>query len=140
MTVLNFDTNINKFGKLISIEYQKNIFFEIKRVFYIYNVGINSTRGKHAHFKTKQCLISVSGSCTVFLDNGLGLQKEYKLDSPEKYLIQDPLIWGSMYNFSKDNVLLVMADTCFSEDDYIKSYDHFLKIVNNKNSFSENKT
>ena len=92
MTVLNFNANVNKYGKLISIESQKNIFFEIKRVFYIFDADINSKRGKHAHFKTKQCLISVSGSCTVCLDNGLGFQKEYKLDSPEKYLIQDPLI------------------------------------------------
>ena len=133
MTVFNLNTNRNSSGELISIESLRDISFEIKRVFYIYNVNINSKRGDHAHFLTKQCLISISGSCTVFLDNGLGLKKEYILDSPKKYLLQEPMVWGSMYNFSEDNVLLVLANTYYSEKDYIKSYDQFLKAVTNKN-------
>ena len=133
MTVFNLNTNRNSSGELISIEALRDISFEIKRVFYIYNVNINSKRGDHAHFLTKQCLISISGSCTVFLDNGLGLKKEYILDSPKKYLLQEPMVWGSMYNFSEDNVLLVLANTYYSEKDYIKSYDQFLKAVTNKN-------
>ena len=132
MTVFNLHSNSNGLGELISIESLKDIPFEIKRVFYIFNVDINSKRGNHAHFLTKQCLISISGSCTIFLDNGLGFKKEYVLDSPKKYLLQDTLVWGSMYNFSKDNILLVLANTNYSEKDYIKTYDQFLKVVTTK--------
>ena len=137
MTIFNLNTNGGSLGELISIEALRDISFEIKRVFYIYNVNVNAKRGDHAHFLTKQCLISISGSCTVFLDNGLGSKKKYILDSPKKYLLQDALVWGSMYNFSKDNVLLVLANTYYSEKDYIKSYDQFLKVVTSKNIPSE---
>jgi len=115
-------------GKLISLESKKNIPFEIKRVFYIFGTNEQSKRGSHAHYNTKQYLISISGSCEICLDNGKGKKKNYKLDSPDKVLFQDSLIWGNMFNFSSDNVLLVLANTHFSETDYIRNYEQFLKI------------
>jgi len=115
-------------GKLISLESKKNIPFEIKRVFYIFGTNEQSKRGSHAHYNTKQYLISISGSCEICLDNGKGEKKNYKLDSPNKVLFQDSLIWGNMFNFSSDNVLLVLANTHFSETDYIRNYEQFLKI------------
>ncbi len=115
-------------GKLISLESKKNIPFEIKRIFYIFGTNEQSKRGSHAHYNTKQYLISISGSCEICLDNGKGKKKNYKLDSPDKVLFQDSLIWGNMFNFSSDNVLLVLANTHFSETDYIRNYEQFLKI------------
>ena len=128
MTVFNLHSNSNGLGELISIESLKDIPFEIKRVFYIFGTNEQSKRGSHAHYNTKQYLISISGSCEICLDNGNGEKKNYKLDSPNKGLFQDAMIWGNMFNFSSDNVLLVLANTHFSEKDYIRDYEQFLEI------------
>ena len=128
MSILDFNNMIDGTGKLVSLESKKNIPFEIKRVFYIFGTNEQSKRGSHAHYNTKQYLISISGSCEICLDNGKGEKKNYKLDSPNKGLFQDAMIWGNMFNFSSDNVLLVLANTHFSEKDYIRDYKQFLEI------------
>lgn len=117
-------------GSLIAIESNKDIPFEIKRVFYIFGTQPETPRGNHAHYKTKQYLISVSGSCKVTLDNG-DIAQTYELDSPEKGLFQDALTWGTMHDFSKDCVLLVFANENYDPLDYIHDYQVFLEAVKN---------
>jgi hypothetical protein len=117
-------------GKLVAIESEKQVPFEIKRVFYIYGTLPDVPRGNHSHYKTKQYLISVAGSCKVTLDDGKGNKATYYLDAPNKGLFQDALIWGTMHDFSEDNVLLVFADDYYIKEDYITDYKEFLKVVN----------
>jgi dTDP-4-dehydrorhamnose 3,5-epimerase-like enzyme len=119
-------------GQLVAIESERQIPFEIKRVFYIYGTKKNNSRGNHAHYKTKQYLISVAGSCKVTLDDGKGNKRTYDLDQPNKGLLQDALIWGTMHDFSEDNVLLVLANDYYKKEDYIIDYNQFLKVVNNE--------
>jgi len=117
-------------GQLIAIEAEKQVPFEIKRVFYIFGNKDNIPRGNHSHYKTKQYLISVAGSCKVTLDDGKGNKIVCDLDQPNKGVFQDALIWGTMHDFSEDNVLLVFADEYYKKEDYITNYNEFIKVVN----------
>ncbi len=111
-------------GQLIALEAQREIPFEMKRVFYIYGTQEGVPRGNHAHYKTKQFLIAVSGSCKVTLDNGVK-KETFVLDQPNIGLLQDAMIWGTMHDFSDDCVLLVLADQYYDHDDYIRDYTQF---------------
>ncbi|RAV13789.1 sugar 3,4-ketoisomerase [Paenibacillus contaminans] len=116
-------------GFLSVVEENKTIPFEIKRVFYIYGTKEGVRRGFHGHFKTRQALIAVTGSCKIHLDN-LSRKEEVLLDSPTKILILEPNDWHEMYDFSPDCVLLVLASHHYDSEDYIRDYDNFVEIYN----------
>lgn len=113
-------------GNLSFIEGQKHIPFDIKRVYYLYDVPGGETRGGHAHKNLIQVAIALSGSFDFILDNGV--QKErHTLNSPTKGLLITNNTWREMENFSSGSVCLVLASNCYSEDDYIRNYDDFIK-------------
>ncbi|MNE78044.1 TDP-4-oxo-6-deoxy-alpha-D-glucose-3,4-oxoisomerase [compost metagenome] len=114
-------------GLLTVIEGNNSIPFEINRVFYIYKTLAGIRRGFHAHYKTRQALISVSGSCKVYLDN-IKRKTDVLLDSPTKVLILEPNDWHEMYDFSPDCVLLVLASHRYDAEDYIRDYDKFIEV------------
>ncbi|MCI0500811.1 MAG: FdtA/QdtA family cupin domain-containing protein [Epsilonproteobacteria bacterium] len=118
-------------GQLVALEANKQIPFEVKRVFYIYGTQDGVPRGNHSHYKTKQFLVSVAGSCKVTLDNGI-TKESFDLNQPNVGLFQDALIWGTMHDFSSDCVLMVLADEYYDESDYIRDYNKFLKEVKNE--------
>jgi hypothetical protein len=90
---------------------------EIKRIFYIRG-QVGHERGGHRHVNTWQALISISGSCRVFVDNK-DVQEYYALDSPEKCLLLAPEDWHVMDEFEEGSILLVLANTIYDKDDYI---------------------
>lgn len=114
-------------GLLTVIEENKSVPFEFKRVFYIYNTILGVRRGFHAHYKTRQALVCVSGNCKVFLDN-TKRKEDVLLDSPQKILILEPNDWHEMYDFSSDCVLLVLASHHYDAEDYIRDYNKFLEV------------
>jgi len=116
-------------GQLVALETNREIPFNIKRLFYIYGTQKGVPRGNHSHYKTKQYLVAVNGSCKVTLDDGK-VKKTFVLDKPNLGLFQDALIWGTMHDFSSDCVLMVLADELYDESDYIRDYDKFLEEVN----------
>ena len=117
-------------GQLVALEANRQIPFDVKRVFYIYGTQEGVPRGNHSHYKTKQFLVAVNGSCKVTLDNGK--EKEiFDLNRPNLGLFQDALIWGTMHDFSSDCVLMVLANEYYDASDYITDYDKFLKEVKN---------
>ncbi|MCT7468660.1 sugar 3,4-ketoisomerase [Aliarcobacter cryaerophilus] len=117
-------------GQLVALEANRQIPFDVKRVFYIYGTQEGVPRGNHSHYKTKQFLVAVNGSCKVTLDNGK--EKEtFDLNKPNLGLFQDALIWGSMHDFSSDCVLMVLADEYYDASDYITDYNKFLKEIKN---------
>lgn len=118
-------------GQLVALETNRQIPFDVKRVFYIYGTQEGVPRGNHSHYKTKQFLVAVNGSCKVTLDNGLGNKETFHLNRPNLGLFQDALIWGTMHDFSSDCVLMVLADKYYDESDYIRDYDEFKKEVKN---------
>lgn len=118
-------------GQLVAVEALKDIPFEIKRVYYMYNTKPNVNRGFHAHKNIKQILICVHGSCEVILDTGV--EKEtILLNNPKVGLFISNSIWREMHNFSKGAVLMVLASEYYSEEDYIRNYDDFLRMPKGK--------
>lgn len=115
-------------GQLVALEEGKDIPFEIKRVYYIYDTLTQVHRGFHAHKNLEQILICVHGSCKILLDNGR--EKEIVLlDKPYEGLYIANNMWREMYDFSSDAVLLVLASTLYDEADYIRDYKEFLAFV-----------
>ena len=129
INILDFKILGDDRGSLISIEQSKNIPFNIKRVYYIFGTKKNIRRGFHAHKNLKQVAICISGSCEFLLDNGK-TKKTILLNSPDKGLLINDMIWREMYNFSNNCTLIVLANEYYNESDYIRNYDEFLKMVN----------
>ena len=115
-------------GQLVALEELKNIPFDVKRVYYMWNTTEGVRRGFHAHKKLKQILIAIHGSCRIHLDNG-NETEEVLLDKPYEGLYIEGLIWREMYDFSEDAVLMVLASEYYDESDYIRNYEEFSKRV-----------
>lgn len=119
-------------GMLIALEQNKDIQFEIKRVYYMYDTVQGVRRGYHAHKQLEQILICIHGSCKILMDNGK--EKEtVLLDKPYEGLYISNNIWREMYDFSPDAVLMVLASEYYTEDDYIRNYEDFLNFVKKEN-------
>jgi dTDP-4-dehydrorhamnose 3,5-epimerase-like enzyme len=117
-------------GSLVALEGNKNVPFDIKRVYYIFGTKEGVSRGFHAHRNLKQVAVCVTGSCRFILDNGKQ-REEVALDKSTTGLLIDDLTWREMYDFSPDCVLMVLASEYYDESDYIRDYQEFLKAVNN---------
>ena len=109
--------------------------FEIKRVYYLFDIPSGSYRGGHAHKKQYELLIPISGSFDVELDDGKEKQK-ITLNKPTKGLLIKSMVWRELSNFSSGSVCLVINSGLFSEDDYIREYSDFV----NHESFTHFKT
>ena len=127
--ILDFTIKGDERGSLIALEQLKDIPFEIKRIYYIFDTLQGVVRGKHAHKNLKQVLISVKGACKVLLDDGNNLI-EFNLNRPDMGLLIEGLIWREMYDFTEDCVLLVLADDYYRAEDYINNYKDF-KVISN---------
>ncbi len=103
--------------------------FSVERVFYLFDVPYESYRGGHAHHELQQFMVAINGSFDVLLDDG-AQKRQITLNRPDKGLLIPPGIWREMLNFSSGSVCLVLASLPFSEDDYIRDYDEFLKLKN----------
>ena len=112
-------------GSLVSLESLKNIPFEIKRLYYIFDVGGQKTRGGHAFKTIEQYAICLNGHCDFHLDDGKN-KASFHLDCPKKALHIKPNVWRECSGFSKDAVLLIIVNKYYSEDEYIKNYGEFL--------------
>jgi hypothetical protein len=116
----------NRSGNLTSIQNSIEIPFDIKRIFYLYDIPGGKERGAHAHFECHQFLIAGSGSFDVLLDDGKS-KKLVTLNQPYKGLHIPPGIWASEINFSSGSICLVLASHKYDEKDYIREYNAFLK-------------
>ncbi|EPG0370966.1 sugar 3,4-ketoisomerase [Photobacterium damselae] len=112
-------------GGLVSLEQNKNIPFDIKRVYYIFDTRNGVARGFHAHKDLQQVAICIKGSCRFILDSGVQ-RESVILDKPNVGLFIDNMIWREMHDFSEDCVLMVIASYHYDEADYIRNYDDFL--------------
>lgn len=122
--LIQLETFLSEKGSLTVLE--KILPDGIKRIFYIYNAE-NQVRGGHRHKLTYNALVCVSGSCKVYNHDG---EKEeiFDLDSPEKCLLVEPTDWHTMYDFSKNTVLLVLSNRFYEKEDYI--YEKYPEINN----------
>jgi len=113
-------------GNLTFIEGGEHIPFEIKRVFYLYDVPTGESRGAHAHLELSQFLICLSGSFDVYLDDGIDNDIRH-LNRPWIGLLVPPMIWASEINFDAGSVCMVLASTVYDESDYLRTYEEFIE-------------
>ena len=119
-------------GKLSVAESDIDIPFNIKRVYYIYDFDSNkSIRGYHAHKTLEQVLFCISGSFTLKLFDGINYYEE-KMNKPNIGLFIGKYMWHTMHNFSDNCIILVLASEHFDETDYIRDFNNFKKIINEK--------
>lgn len=116
-------------GNLTFAEQFRNVPFDIKRVYWTYDVPGGESRGGHAHKELQQLLVAMSGSFKVVLDNGVE-RKEVLLNHPWQGLTIVPGIWRTLEDFSSGAVCMVLASELYTEDDYIYEYDEFIDYVN----------
>ena len=116
-------------GNLTVAEQMKNVPFEVKRVYWTYDVPAGERRGGHAHKECVEFIIAVSGSFTVTLDDGKGNRKDFHLNHPWQGLLVPTGIWRTLEDFSSGAVCLVLASELFDEADYVYDYNDFLEYV-----------
>jgi dTDP-4-dehydrorhamnose 3,5-epimerase-like enzyme len=124
--LIDFPSLGDERGSLVAIEGNKNIPFDIKRVYYIFGTHKNIARGFHAHKELNQVAVCITGKCRMLLDNG-NTKDNVWMDSATKGVLIEDMVWHEMHDFSDDCVLLVLASAHYDESDYIRNYDDFLK-------------
>ena len=115
-------------GNLVPVEAMKTLPFEIKRVYYLFDLKTDFPRGFHAHKQLKQFAICLRGSCDFVMDDGRE-KCTYSLSNPREGILIDKMIWHEMHNFSNDCLLTVFASDYYEESDYIRDYSDFQKQV-----------
>lgn len=127
--VIKFSDLGDERGKLVVIEGNDSIPFEIKRVFYIYDSDDKVVRGQHANRESEFVLINVAGTSKVRITDG---KEEFivELNKPMMGVYIPKMVWKDMYDFSSDSVLLVLASTHYDGNEYIRDYDEYLKEIN----------
>lgn len=115
-------------GKLVSLESNKNIPFNIKRVYYIFDTLPDQERGMHAHKELEQIVVAMDGACKFVLDDG-NTREEVSLNRPDVGLYIGKNMWREMKDFSYGCKLMIIASEYYDEKEYIRDYDEFLKEV-----------
>lgn len=119
-------------GNLTVAEANKNVPFDIKRTYWVYDVPGGECRGGHAHKQCLEFIVAVSGSFHVTLDNGKE-KNTYLLNHPWQGLLVDTGVWRTLDDFSSGAVCMVLASEKFEEEDYIREYEDYLKYMENEN-------
>jgi dTDP-4-dehydrorhamnose 3,5-epimerase-like enzyme len=122
----------NRKGNITVVENGKTLPFNVKRVYYIYDVPGGESRGAHAHRKLEQYIVAVSGSFYVTIDDGCN-KRTFFLNRPYQGLYVKPGLWRDLNDFSSGAVCMVLASEEYQEDDYIRDYNEFVKYRVNKN-------
>lgn len=115
-------------GNLTFIESERQVPFEIRRVFYIYDIPSGEVRGAHAHRRLRQVIVCLSGSLDVVVNDGRE-QKTIHLNRPTRGLYLPPMIWANMENFDSNTIYVVIASTRYDESDYIRDFDEFMRLA-----------
>lgn len=130
INIIDIPKIINPEGNIAVIE-NDTIPFEIKRVYYLYDVPSSAKRGGHAHKNLNQILIALSGSFNVVLNDSKN-KETVTLNKPDKGLLITSNTWRELENFSSGAVCLVLASEQFNEDDYIRNFEDFISYLNTK--------
>ena len=122
--VIEFPRFQDRRGNLTALQSEIEIPFDLKRIYYLYDVPGGAERGGHAHRTTHQMLIAMSGSFDVTLDDGRS-RKKFHLNRAYYGLYVAPMVWRELDNFSSGSVCLALASTPFNEKDYCREYNSY---------------
>lgn len=128
-SILEIEKHHNALGSISVVENEKTVPFDVKRVYYLYDVPGGEFRAGHAHKELQQLIIAASGSFDITLNDG-ELKRTFTLNRPYQGLLVVPGIWREIDNFSSGSVCLVLASTCYNEADYIRDYQEFKEYKN----------
>jgi hypothetical protein len=117
----------NSAGNITVLENSIDIPFNVKRIYYLYDIPMGSERGGHGHYELEQYIIAVGGSFNFILNDGIN-EKIFFLNDPSKALYIKPGIWREIKNFSSGSICLVLASHDYNENDYIRNYEEYLKF------------
>lgn len=123
-TLVRLPVVTDRRGDLTFLEGGKDIPFDIRRVYYLYNVPVNAERGGHAHKQLRQVIFALSGSFKVTLDDGEE-RSEIWLNNPQEGILVERLIWRELSHFSQGSVAMVVASEHYDEDDYYRDFEEF---------------
>ncbi len=129
--IVNFPKVTDFRGNLSFIEENRQVPFQIKRVYYLYDVPSGASRGGHAHKALHQVVIALSGSFDIILDDGYH-RRSFFLNRPHYGLYIPPRVWRELENFSSNSVALSLVSEVYDESDYIRDYDVFKGSVRNE--------
>lgn len=127
--MLSFKQNGDERGHLVVIEGNKDVPFDIKRIFYIYGSDKDVIRGQHANRETEFVLVNVAGKSKVKVYDGNGNEAIFCLNRPHTGIYLPTMVWKDMYDFSEDSVLLVLASEHYNPSEYIRNYEEFADEV-----------
>lgn len=127
--LLYFPQRGDERGWLVVAEGNKDVPFDIKRIFYIYGTEPDAVRGKHANRNSEFVLVNVSGSCKVLTRDGKGDDTVFELNKPNMGLYIPKMVWKDMYDFSADSILLCIASEVYDPTEYISDMSEFEKEV-----------
>lgn len=122
----------NRRGNLTVVENGKTLPFDVKRVYYLYDVPGGESRGAHAHRDLEQFIVAASGSFTVTLDDG-NCKRSFFLNRPYQGIYVKPGMWRTLDDFSSGAVCMVLASDVYRVEDYIRDYNEFIEYRNSKN-------
>jgi len=123
-SIIDFPKIQNRAGNITPIQNSIDIPFDVKRVYYLYDVPGGESRGAHAHKELEQLIIAASGSFDVTIDDGEN-KKTVSLNRPYFGLHLKPGMWRELSNFSSGSICLVLASLLYAESDYIRDYEEF---------------
>ena len=124
--LIEFPKNHQLNGNLTSITNGLEVPFDIKRIYYLYDVPGGNSRGGHAHKELHQIMVALSGSFTVTLDDGTN-KRSFHLYQPYQGLLIPPGLWRDLDTFSSGSICMVLASELYDEEDYFRDYEEFLK-------------
>jgi hypothetical protein len=117
----------NRAGNITIVEGQENIPFDVRRIYYLYDIPGGEDRGGHAHKELHQLIVAASGSFNVLLDDGQN-KKIITLNRPDYGLMVVPGIWRELFEFSSGAICLVLASQKYDQGDYLRSYEQFVNF------------
>ena len=124
-SIINISKVHNVNGNISVLENGENIPFDVKRIYYLYDVPSGEARGGHAHYELQQYIIAASGSFDVILNDGFN-ERKISLNRPNVALHIVPGIWRKLDNFSSGSITMVLASQLYEEKDYMRDYKQFL--------------